>query len=137
MASLLAWHDGCMQPQPSAHIEASSLRESALTLRCQSLALLQVDRLITGGRSDLTLVDLQASFRFPLDSFQSNAVQALLDGESVVCCAPTGAGKTAIAEAAAVAVLARWALQNQGRLLAEAATVCTACLGEICCTCAA
>ena len=77
---------------------------------CQSVALLQVDRLITGGRSDLTLTDLQASFKFPLDSFQSNAVQALLDGESVVCCAPTGAGKTAIAEAAAVSVLARWAL---------------------------
>lgn len=83
------------------------------------VALLQVDRLITGGRSDLTLTDLQASFKFPLDSFQSNAVQALLDGESVVCCAPTGAGKTAIAEAAAVAVLARWAFLNQGHILPE------------------
>ena len=89
--------------------------------RCQYVALLQVDGLITGGRSDLMLTDLQATFKFPLDSFQSNAMQALLDGESVVCCAPTGAGKTAIAEAAAVSVLARWALVHQKYLIPEAA----------------
>jgi superfamily II RNA helicase len=35
------------------------------------------------------------------------AIQAFLGGASVVVCAPTGAGKTAIAEAAALAVLAR------------------------------
>ena len=100
--------------------------------RYQPVALLQVDRLITGGRSDLTLTDLQASFKFPLDSFQSNAVQALLDGESVVCCAPTGAGKTAIAEAAAVSVLARWALEYRRYLMPEAAAVETACPSDTC-----
>lgn len=46
-------------------------------------------------------------FPFPLDGFQRRAVAALLEGKSVVVCAPTGAGKTAIAEAAAAAVLAR------------------------------
>lgn len=44
---------------------------------------------------------------FPLDRFQTTALAKLLAGESVVVCAPTGAGKTAIAEAAAAATLAR------------------------------
>lgn len=42
-----------------------------------------------------------AQFSFPLDPFQAKAVRHLLAGRSVVVCAPTGAGKTAIAEAAA------------------------------------
>jgi len=46
-------------------------------------------------------------FPYPLDDFQKEALQKLLDGMSVVVCAPTGAGKTAIAEAAAAATLAR------------------------------
>jgi superfamily II DNA or RNA helicase len=46
-------------------------------------------------------------FPYPLDAFQRKALEKFLDGKSVVVCAPTGAGKTAIAEAAAAAVLAR------------------------------
>jgi superfamily II RNA helicase len=55
----------------------------------------------------VTLERLEGIFPFPLDSFQRKSVAALLEGKSVVVCAPTGAGKTAIAEAAAAAVLAR------------------------------
>ena len=40
-------------------------------------------------------------FRYPLDDFQEEAFRHLLCGRNVVVCAPTGAGKTAIAEAAA------------------------------------
>ena len=47
-------------------------------------------------------------FRFPLDAFQEEAFRHILCGRSVVVCAPTGAGKTAIAEAAATYFL------NQG-----------------------
>ena len=54
--------------------------------------------------------DLSTTFQFPLDDFQQQAVQLFLQGNSVLVCAPTGAGKTAIAEAAAVAVLARYPL---------------------------
>lgn len=45
-------------------------------------------------------------FPFPLDEFQRDAVRHSLGDSSVVVCAPTGAGKTAIAVAAAVPVLA-------------------------------
>ncbi|PSC72530.1 DEAD-box ATP-dependent RNA helicase chloroplastic isoform B [Micractinium conductrix] len=45
-------------------------------------------------------------FSFSLDPFQVQAVGHLLGGKSVVVCAPTGAGKTAIAEAAALHFLA-------------------------------
>ncbi|KAF6256228.1 hypothetical protein COO60DRAFT_136093 [Scenedesmus sp. NREL 46B-D3] len=55
----------------------------------------------------VSLEQLQALFPFQLDGFQEKAVQQLLEGRSVVVCAPTGAGKTAIAEAAAAAALAR------------------------------
>lgn len=42
-----------------------------------------------------------SEFKFPLDAFQIKSVRHILSGRSVVVCAPTGAGKTAIAEAAA------------------------------------
>lgn len=39
-------------------------------------------------------------FDFKLDDFQEEAINHIKDGKSVVVCAPTGAGKTCIAEAA-------------------------------------
>ena len=45
-------------------------------------------------------------FPHPLDRFQRRALRASLAGRDVVVCAPTGAGKTAIAAAAALGVLA-------------------------------
>ena len=71
------------------------------------LLAIQVEALILSANSNLTMSDLTSTFQFPLDAFQQEAVQHFLDGSSVLVCAPTGAGKTAIAEAAAVAVLAR------------------------------
>jgi hypothetical protein len=52
---------------------------------------------------------LSRLFPFPLDPFQAKAVRHLVEGQarSVVVCAPTGAGKTAIAEAAAAHALAQ------------------------------
>src|SRR5574344_270835 len=38
------------------------------------------------------------SFPFELDDFQKEACQYINEGKSVVVCAPTGAGKTVIAE---------------------------------------
>jgi superfamily II RNA helicase len=46
-------------------------------------------------------------FPYPLDRFQRRAVRASVAGRDVVVCAPTGAGKTAVAAAAALAALAR------------------------------
>ena len=50
---------------------------------------------------------LLGQFPFQLDPFQVKAIAGLLGGKSVVVCAPTGAGKTAIAEAATLHCLAR------------------------------
>ena len=55
----------------------------------------------------LTLERIASVLPYPLDPFQADAVRRHLEGASVVVCAPTGAGKTAIAVAAAVPVLAR------------------------------
>jgi len=67
----------------------------------------QVQRVLASGGLDLEQADLAATFPYRLDRVQRMAIQAFLGGASVVVCAPTGAGKTAIAEAAALAVLAR------------------------------
>ena len=67
----------------------------------------QVQRLLSGIGGEPTLEDMAAAFPHRLDKVQRKAIQMFLDGASVVVCAPTGAGKTAIAEAAAIAVLAR------------------------------
>ena len=49
----------------------------------------------------MTVEDVLKGFAFPLDGFQEDAFRHIVCGRSVVVCAPTGAGKTAIAEAAA------------------------------------
>lgn len=47
------------------------------------------------------------SFSFPLDPFQEDACQAIDEGENVLVCAPTGAGKTVVAEWAMQVALGR------------------------------
>lgn len=47
----------------------------------------------------------QSFFKFPLDPFQEEACQAIDAGENVLVCAPTGAGKTAVAEWAMMAAV--------------------------------
>src|SRR5436309_7718219 len=47
----------------------------------------------------------QARYRFPLDDFQVEACRAIAAGQSVIVSAPTGAGKTLVAEFAIQAAL--------------------------------
>ncbi len=82
----------------------------AITFSPFHLSCVQIEALILSANSNLTLEDIEDTFQFPLDGFQKQAVSHFLEGKSVLVCAPTGAGKTAIAEAAAVAILARFAL---------------------------
>lgn len=92
---------------------------------------LQIEALILSANSDLTLGEIEDTFQFPLDRFQKEAVQMFLAGSSVLVCAPTGAGKTAIAEAAAVAVLARsTSLHHNADLCAMDAALCALCFDE-------
>lgn len=52
-------------------------------------------------------IDASAIFPFELDKFQKQAIQYLEKGKSILVCAPTGAGKTAIAEYAIHLALAK------------------------------
>lgn len=65
--------------------------------------------LVRSGRPDISLQDIIGVLPFELDRFQEQAIDILLNGSSVVVSAPTGAGKTIIAEAATLAVIARYA----------------------------
>jgi len=63
-----------------------------------------------GGRTitaDGLLESFAARYPFPLDTFQRDAIRAILGGQSVIVSAPTGAGKTLVAEFAIHAALAR------------------------------
>ncbi|KAF6174469.1 hypothetical protein GIB67_004663 [Kingdonia uniflora] len=59
------------------------------------------------GEGIINLDELASIYDFRMDKFQRLAVQAFLRGSSVVVSAPTSSGKTLIAEAAAVATLAK------------------------------
>lgn len=54
----------------------------------------------------LPLSDFQEQLTFPLDDFQRDAIESLAEGHSVVVCAPTGSGKTIVAEYAAMRAIA-------------------------------
>ena len=47
----------------------------------------------------------RSKYPFPLDDFQVEAVRAIMAGQSVIFSAPTGAGKTLVAEFAILAAL--------------------------------
>lgn len=68
---------------------------------------MQVLDLLANGPRELSLAQITSVLPFALDKFQAQAVDFLLEGSSIVVSAPTGAGKTVIAEAATIAVLAR------------------------------
>jgi superfamily II RNA helicase len=53
------------------------------------------------------LTAFEEQLQFPLDGFQKEAMAVIESGQSVVVCAPTGAGKTIIAEFAAQMALER------------------------------
>jgi len=55
----------------------------------------------------MSAVSHLADLPFPADPFQEEAAAAVDRGESVVVCAPTGSGKTVVAEAAVARALAR------------------------------
>ena len=57
--------------------------------------------------NEFTLDDFQAQLNFPLDPFQQDAIRSISQGHSVVVCAPTGSGKTVIAEFAAMRAIAQ------------------------------
>ncbi|MBI1894096.1 MAG: DEAD/DEAH box helicase, partial [Candidatus Rokubacteria bacterium] len=63
-----------------------------------------VQEAFEAGRLRLVDLDLYRTFErrypFPLDDFQVRAILAILEGQSVIVSAPTGAGKTLIAELA-------------------------------------
>ncbi|EXB74741.1 DEAD-box ATP-dependent RNA helicase ISE2 [Morus notabilis] len=59
------------------------------------------------GEEIIDVDELASVYDFRIDKFQRLAIKALLSGSSVVVSAPTSSGKTLIAEAAAVATIAR------------------------------
>ena len=72
----------------------------------QQLASDPIEELLDGGVGIGNVEALQSCFPHEFDTFQRLSLEHLLDGKSVLVCAPTGAGKTLIAEAAIVAALA-------------------------------
>ncbi|XP_050237106.1 DExH-box ATP-dependent RNA helicase DExH15 chloroplastic [Mercurialis annua] len=59
------------------------------------------------GNDIIDVHELASIYDFRIDKFQRLAIEAFLKGSSVVVSAPTSSGKTLIAEAAAVATVAR------------------------------
>ncbi|MGI8484249.1 MAG: DEAD/DEAH box helicase, partial [Thermomicrobiales bacterium] len=53
---------------------------------------------VTSPEHEAIIAQFGALFPFPLDEFQRRAIQVLLNDESVMVAAPTGSGKTVVAE---------------------------------------
>ena len=72
--------------QPSDRAEAARIRTGDTATSCITLRT---------GRGDRSI---QAAYPFELDQFQIDAIRIFLDGDSVMVAAPTGTGKTVVAE---------------------------------------
>ena len=84
-------NDGSKEPR--VHSQGPSLDAEHL--------LESVDEDLYDEDTNAKVKNILSQFEFPLDDFQEKSLRYILRGQSVVVCAPTGAGKTAIAEAAA------------------------------------
>ncbi|KAK9821280.1 hypothetical protein WJX74_008477 [Apatococcus lobatus] len=94
-----------------SHQLANDSSSSSIRALADPAAESAVEDLIPGVMTQrpqvVSFEDVAAAFTYTFDRFQQQAVEKFLAGHSVVVCAPTASGKTAIAEAAAIAVLAR------------------------------
>ncbi|GMH01661.1 hypothetical protein Nepgr_003500 [Nepenthes gracilis] len=88
---------------PVDELNASSRSSESKWQRVQKLC----DEVREFGDGIIDADELASIYDFRIDKFQRLAIQAFLRGSSVVVSAPTSSGKTLIAEAAAVASVAR------------------------------
>ncbi|XP_051192754.1 DExH-box ATP-dependent RNA helicase DExH15 chloroplastic [Lolium perenne] len=86
--------------------ETAARRQRSEDYKSQQVAKL-VAEVREFGEDMIDYNELAGIYDFPIDKFQRLAIQAFLRGSSVVVSAPTSSGKTLIAEAAAVATVAR------------------------------
>ncbi|KAJ6771272.1 ATP-DEPENDENT RNA AND DNA HELICASE [Salix koriyanagi] len=83
--------------------EVSNWREESKWQRVEKLC----NEVKEFGNEIIDANELASIYDFRIDKFQRLAIEAFLKGSSVVVSAPTSSGKTLIAEAAAVATVAR------------------------------
>ncbi|MEZ4666286.1 MAG: DEAD/DEAH box helicase [Thermomicrobiales bacterium] len=66
-----------------------------------------LSRFVPTPAQQVALDQFAALYPFPLDTFQQEAIAALIDGDSVMVAAPTGTGKTVVAEYAVYSAFRR------------------------------
>ncbi|MCB0920149.1 MAG: DEAD/DEAH box helicase, partial [Actinobacteria bacterium] len=64
-------------------------------------------RFVPTKKQQAAIDQFAALYPFPLDTFQQEAIAALVDGDSVMVAAPTGTGKTVVAEYAVYSAFRR------------------------------
>ncbi|OWM87010.1 hypothetical protein CDL15_Pgr016047 [Punica granatum] len=103
--------DGAEPSDDEAEMSVESEVRAGGRAVLEKLKVQRVEKLCSEVRefgAELIDVDELASiYDFRIDKFQRLAIEAFLRGSSVVVSAPTSSGKTLIAEAAAVATVAR------------------------------
>ena len=72
--------------------------ESAVEVPVPAADYVPPPRFVPTPEHRVALDQFAAMYPFPLDSFQQEAIAALVDGDSVMVAAPTGTGKTVVAE---------------------------------------
>ncbi|KAL2628546.1 hypothetical protein R1flu_013232 [Riccia fluitans] len=92
---------------PTVSSRESITKEREIRESTSALIAQLCERIQAGGETAVTTQAISNLYDFPFDKFQRMAIDGFLKGSSVVVCAPTSSGKTLIAEAAAVATLAK------------------------------
>jgi ATP-dependent RNA helicase HelY len=99
--------DTAPKPKRTRRKKSVEQVEAAVEVPVPNADYVPAPRFVPTAQQAAAINQFSALYPFPLDTFQQEAIAALVDGDSVMVAAPTGTGKTVVAEYAVYSAFRR------------------------------